>query len=362
MFSSATAAYDASSIEAALVVGGERAGPFVENFERTQSRTVWRDERHAEDRFRAIAGLLVDRAIDLLFVVLAADTSRLAGLNHLADDAGIVGQPQLAASDSQRRSADDRFVRLVPQEDARPVGFEQSRRGFGHAHEQRFHVVRLMPLMRDVEDRLQPFDARDRAAFLLDDGECVRQADSQLPQVATSGQLPRTMSTYSGSAIVPGWRGAPGERRRQPPAAGDNVVLFQRLGREVQRHGRSSDAADCFDRPMGQRRASNRRGIGRSGGQNQFERGLQQVGDVANLARQVEQVRYDVWHWRGVMVRSAWQLGEPGRPQCRQITANNARYYTNAVICATAMCCLNDTPLTAARQPRRRFDATTFRE
>ena len=33
------------------------------------------------------------------------------------------------------------------------------------------------------------------------------------------------------------------------------------------------------------------------GRQNEVERRFPQVGDVANLAGQVKQVRYDVWHW-----------------------------------------------------------------
>ena len=63
----------------------------VEHFKRAEPRAVRRNERHAENGFGAITGLAIDGTIDRLGIVRAAHAPRLAGLNHLPDDPGIIG-------------------------------------------------------------------------------------------------------------------------------------------------------------------------------------------------------------------------------------------------------------------------------
>ena len=46
------------------------------------------------------------------------EAARIAGAQDFADDAGIVGNSQLAAGHTQRRPADEDVIRLVPEEDA----------------------------------------------------------------------------------------------------------------------------------------------------------------------------------------------------------------------------------------------------
>ena len=163
MFSSATAACAASSIRPRWSSAVNAPSRLLSTSNAPSRVAVGRDQRHAENRFGAIAGLAIDGAVDFVGIVTAAHAARLAGLNHLADDAGVVRQPQLAAFDAERRPADDRLVRLVPQEDAGAVGVEQSRGGLGHAHEQRFHFVGLLPVVRDVEDRFSRSSCGGRA-------------------------------------------------------------------------------------------------------------------------------------------------------------------------------------------------------
>ena len=228
----------------------------------------------------------------------AADAARLAGLNHLADDARVVGQSQLAAFDAERRPADDRVVGLVPEEDAGPIGVEQSRGRLGHPHQQRFHFVGLVPLVRDVEDGFAG-GRRARAARWC---AATMASASASPLAVTakrgSGQLPRTSSTYSASAARPdrggqwpaAWPASARPLRSRRAPALRRPIRAARPRRQFRGRPGSSNsgtvartmaAASAFVAVM--TRSSDR---------------LEQFVDVGSLAGQVEQVRYDVWHWR----------------------------------------------------------------
>ena len=78
---------------------------------------VGREQRHAEQRAGLVAELRVDLAVDLL---PGRDWRRSGAArcrtHHLADDAGVVGDPQLAPFDAERGAADERFVWRGPTE------------------------------------------------------------------------------------------------------------------------------------------------------------------------------------------------------------------------------------------------------
>jgi hypothetical protein len=107
--------------------------------------------------------------------VSACDAPRLARLNHLSDNSRIVRQAQLTAGHAQRRPADDRSIRLVPEKYAGPIGIELPRCCLGHAHQERLHLVRLMPVVGNFEQRLQAADAAPGALVPLHDRQCLRQ-------------------------------------------------------------------------------------------------------------------------------------------------------------------------------------------
>ena len=140
-----------------FVVVGEIAGELVDDFERAEHLAVRAVQRHAQQR----AGLVAQLRSTWRSISAPSETSnapRLAGVDHLAHDAGVVGNPQLVALQPKRRAADERVIRPVPQKDAGPVGREQPRGGFGHLHQQRFHLAGLVPAAGDLEDGFQPFD------------------------------------------------------------------------------------------------------------------------------------------------------------------------------------------------------------
>ena len=92
------------------------------------------------------------------------DALRLAQAEYVGHDAFIVGDPQLAPFDAERRPADEELVRLVPQEDAGPIGCEHFCGRFGHLREQRLHLLGLIPTAGDFQEGRQAFAA---AALLL---------------------------------------------------------------------------------------------------------------------------------------------------------------------------------------------------
>ena len=120
-----------------LVVRGKIAADLVEHFKRTEQIPLATAKRHADERPCLKLQLLIDAAVDLALVGgdVGIDAPRLARLNHLADDAGVIGNPQLASFDAERRPADERVAVLVPQEDARPLRCQQLRRCRGHPRE-----------------------------------------------------------------------------------------------------------------------------------------------------------------------------------------------------------------------------------
>ena len=100
--------------------------------------------------------LRIDAAVDGLRLGGGVDAARLAGLNDFAHHAAIVGDPQFAVGQPQCRSAHQRMVWPIPEEDAGPIGPEQSRGRLGHLRQQRLDLVRLVPLAGDFQHGFQP--------------------------------------------------------------------------------------------------------------------------------------------------------------------------------------------------------------
>src|SRR5690606_13188564 len=92
---------------APLIVAGKIAADLVDHFERAEQFAVSPAERHAQQRARLEGELTVDAAIDFLLLLfdLFVDAPRFACLHDLPNDATIVGNPQFATFDPQRRAA-----------------------------------------------------------------------------------------------------------------------------------------------------------------------------------------------------------------------------------------------------------------
>jgi hypothetical protein len=81
-----------------------------------------------------------------------------------------------------------------------------------------------------------------------------------------------------------------------PMVGRHDFAALDRIGGQVQRHILSGDSPRRLDRPIRQDGADNCGRVGIQRRQDEVEGRLKQVGHLANLAGQVEQVRYDVWH------------------------------------------------------------------
>ena len=193
---------------------------------------------------------------------------------------------------------------LSHKKDAGPVGVEQPRRRLGHAHEQRFHFVRLMPVVRDGEDRLQAFELRSAARSRCSTiGERVRQAVRDCGEAVARTVAADEQHVLGFGGDVRRDRAAV-ERRGEPAIARRQRRRVPAPRRPVRaaRPTRPMPRTASID-PIRRRGASDRGRLGARGREHEVERRFEQVGDVGNLAGQVEQVRYDVWHWR-------WHDGE----------------------------------------------------
>ena len=139
------------------------------------------------------------------------------------------------------------------------------------------------------------------AALLLplDDGQRIGQSSGDRADNAAAEQLPRTSNTYSGSVDRAAIAARSDKRRRQPASAATRLVALQRFRRQFDRHGRLRDAANGNDRPVRQRRLRTTAAASALVAvRTRSSAGSSKSVDVGNLAGQVEQVRYDVWHWR----------------------------------------------------------------
>ena len=113
-------------------------------------------QRHAQEGLGSVAEPGVDLVVDRVGIDGDVDAARLAALDHLADDAAVVGDPQFVVFDAQGRPADEGVAGAVPEEDACPIGAEQPRGRLGHLGQQRFHLVALVPPLGDLDDGFEP--------------------------------------------------------------------------------------------------------------------------------------------------------------------------------------------------------------
>ena len=139
-----------------LVVPGKSSFLLVDQLEGAEQFSRPAAHGDAQQRARLVAELFVDAAVDGPRLAAGVHPPGLAGVDHLAHDAAVVGDAEFAARRAQGRPADEDMVRLVPQKDAGPIGVQQPRGRFGHLDEQRFHFVGLVPLGGDFQHGLQP--------------------------------------------------------------------------------------------------------------------------------------------------------------------------------------------------------------
>ncbi len=91
----------------------------------------------------------------------------------------------------------------IPEKDAGPVRPQQFGRRFGHLHQQRFGLARLVPLVADLQDRFQAADAALALVARSELGATMAQEGSQTGQLgeakrrAVNGQ----QDLFAGSGI-----------------------------------------------------------------------------------------------------------------------------------------------------------------
>ncbi len=177
-----------------LFIGlAERAAQAVDDLEGPEQLARLAPQRHAEQRSRAVAELGVDLVVDGLRLDRGIHAAGLAGAEYLAHHAPVVGNPQLALLDAQRRPAHQAVVGPVPQEDAGPVGLEQAGSGLGHLHEQGLDLAGLVPLAGDVEDGFQLADASGLPAGGACGGQgLAHQRPQRLDQRQRRGRIRRS--------------------------------------------------------------------------------------------------------------------------------------------------------------------------
>ena len=88
--------------ECRLIVGGEFADQFIDDFENAEHFAFRSAQRHRHERFRLIAEFGIDAPIHRIVRLARRNPARLAGAQHFSDHAGIVGHAQLAARHAER--------------------------------------------------------------------------------------------------------------------------------------------------------------------------------------------------------------------------------------------------------------------
>src|SRR5262249_21141819 len=109
------------------------------------------DEWNAKQRACLKLQLLIDAAVDLSLLSghVCVHSPRLAGVDDLADDAGVVGDAQLASLDAERRPSDERARGTVPEKDAGALGAEQPRCGLRELRQKLVHLQCARPAGSD---------------------------------------------------------------------------------------------------------------------------------------------------------------------------------------------------------------------
>ena len=120
-----------------FVLVGERPAVLVQNLGDADGLAVFVDDRHAQDRAREEPGLLVERRIEAQVGVGIGYVDRLAGGEHGAGDAEVVGEANLHRLQPLPHFG-PKFVGLVVvKEQGRALGVEHARRFAHHLLQQR---------------------------------------------------------------------------------------------------------------------------------------------------------------------------------------------------------------------------------
>ncbi len=131
--------------------------------------------------------------------------------------------------DPERRAADENVVRAVPKKDARAIGMQQLRGRLGHLDQQRLHLVGLIPLAGDRQNRLQPFDA---SPIVLARGRAVSSAAPSVrassSSVANGGRADERQKTSTSPEAA--WRH---QRHGHPRAVDGRLLAVERVGQQT---------------------------------------------------------------------------------------------------------------------------------
>ena len=164
---------------------------------------------------------------------MAAGPAGLAGVDHLADDARVVGDAQFARLDAQCGAADEGVIGPVPEEDAGPIGAEQSRGGLGHLFEQRLHLAGFVPLAGDFQNRFQPADAGVLVLGAADRFQRAGQNRGQgFDRTQRVGTGTRQRAVQEQQLAT---RGMPDQRSRHPTAFDRRAFAIQHVGQQSDR-------------------------------------------------------------------------------------------------------------------------------
>ena len=109
-----------------LVVLGERAAALVEDLGDADGVARLGHDGDAEDGPREVAGLAVERRVEPQVGVRVGDVDRLAGGEHRARDADVVGKADLAHAVAFGHAGEQLVGAVVVEEERRPVGVEDA--------------------------------------------------------------------------------------------------------------------------------------------------------------------------------------------------------------------------------------------
>ncbi len=128
----------------------KRAAVLVQYLQHADQGVLEAKQRNGQHAARAVAGLLVDGAVESRVGIAVRDVDQPAGLRRFADDAHVrrdADLPELC------RHADDKLVRFfVIQKYRSPVGVQDVARDIDDLAEHRVEVKRRSQLASDLED------------------------------------------------------------------------------------------------------------------------------------------------------------------------------------------------------------------
>ena len=136
----------------------ERTRVFVDDLKRAQQLVFAIEQRGAEQIPRLVAAGQIDLPAEPRVLIGIVDAQCFGGVNHLAHDARLVGQPQRVPFDPQRGARDHLLMLAIPEEDAGAVTVQQTHCLARDQFEQRLGFLDHRQCERNFQDAPQPFD------------------------------------------------------------------------------------------------------------------------------------------------------------------------------------------------------------